>query len=173
MSFVVHFSLTLPKDGTFRNKKWKEEIMRAMKYPSTQELRKLFNQTTDGWSTKPHAKFDYMWEGDRAVLDMYAAGEGADTWNLLTAGSPPHPIYPKQFGGLLRFRPGYRSATIPGQLQSRRAYRSGKYVKAFAIDNPPHPGFAPRKFPEQITREFERNYINQMQDAFNEAARNK
>jgi len=171
MSLAIHFSLTLPKDGTFRNKKWKEEILRAMKYKSEPELKKLFNQTVFGWSTKPRAKFDHVWEGDRAVIDMYAAGEGADTWNLVSSGSPHHRIPPKNFGGLLWFRPGYKAATKPGQLQSGRAYRSGKYVNAFEI--PDHPGFEARKFPELIEREFERKFINQMQDAFNKAAREK
>ena len=169
MSFVVHFSLTLPKDGVFRSKKWKEEILRAMKWNSEPDLKILFRQTVYGWSKPPRAHFDHIWEGDRAVIDMYAVGEGADTWNLVSAGSPHHRIPPKQFGGLLWFRPGYRAATRPGQLQSGHAYRSGKYVKAFEI--PDHPGFEGRKFPELITREFERNYINQMQDAFNKVAR--
>ena len=169
MSFVVHFSLTLPKDGTFRNKKWKDEIGRAMKYNAQRDLRELFKQTTHGWSKQPYPKFDFMWEGDRAVLDMFAAGEAADTWNLVSAGSPPHRIPPKHFGGLLWFRPGYRRSTTPGQLLSQRAYRSGPYVNAFEI--PMHKGFPPRDFPATITREFERNFINQMQDAFNKAAR--
>jgi hypothetical protein len=168
MAFNIRIKLTLPKDGVFRNKKWKDEIMRAMKWNSIPELKGLFEKTVFGWSEKPRFKADSFWNGDEAIVEVYPSGPAAETWKLVSAGSPPHPI-PARPGGLLRFRPGYRAATSPGQLMSRRAYRSGPYVTAKII--PQHPGFQPRNFPDLIETEFYHTFVDQMQNAFNKAAR--
>jgi len=93
----------------------------------------------------------------------------SEIYALVNAGSPPHPIYPRK-GGFLRFKPGYRPATTPGQLRSRRAYRSGKYVIARSISDPEHPGFEARNFDELVAKEYDPQFVKDMQEAVNSVA---
>lgn len=163
----IRVKVDLPKTK-FANKKWLEEIARVQRQSSVPRLKKLFAQTTFGWSKKPDFGWVQRRSRDEMSIEMYPQGEHADIWNLVNEGSPSHTIMPKKHGGFLRFRPGYRAATRPGSLQSRRAYRSGKPVSAGRVD---HPGFEGRKFTEQIAQEYENPFINDMQDALNDVAR--
>lgn len=169
MPLDITIKLTLPKDGVFRNKKWLDKIRTAMKQNSVPELKKLFEQTVYGWSAekKPRFAYDMIVTQDYVGLSMYPTGNGADIWDLVSRGASPHRI-PARTGGLLKFQPGYRAATTPGSLMSRRTYRSGPVVSARSVN---HPGFEARKFPEQIEIEFYHTFVDQMQDAVNEAAR--
>jgi hypothetical protein len=103
------------------------------------------------------------------TLRVYPTGAGSDVWNMLNEGSPEHniPLSPK-VGGLLHFKKGYRAATTPGQIQSRRAYRSAPWWHARQIV--PHPGFKARKFTELIAQEYAEKYGMDMQAAVTEAA---
>jgi hypothetical protein len=85
----------------------------------------------------------------------------------LNEGARAHPITPKKQGGFLAFRPGYRAATTPGQLQSRRKYRSGKPISTNFVA---HPGFEPRRFTELIAAEYASQYGLDMQAAVTKAA---
>lgn len=165
---MVSFSVKvdLPKQP-FATKKWLDEIARVQRQTSVPRLKKLFQQTVFGWSNKP----DFGWAQKRTSsemsITMYPQGPYADIWNLVSSGSPPHTINPRQ-GGFLRFKPGYRPATRPESLQSRRAYRSGSIVGARKVS---HPGFEPRNFPELIAREYENPYIGDIQGAINNVAK--
>lgn len=161
----IKVSVNLPKKP-FATKKWLDEIARTQRQTSVPRLKKLFNQTVFGWSRKPEFGWAQQRSADAMSITMYPQGVHADKWELVNAGSPPHTIKPKR--GFLRFRPGYRSATTPGQLQSRRAYRSGKEAGARVVN---HPGFAPRKFDELIAQEYQNPFINDMQDALNDVAK--
>jgi len=164
----ITVKVTLPKTK-FANKKWLEEIAKVQRQTSVPRLRKLFQKTVFGWSEKPDFGWTQRRTSDEMSISMYPSGENAEKWELVNAGSPPHIINARQ-GGFLRFRPGYRSATIPGSIQSRRAYRSGKYGAWRRVS---HPGFEARKFTELIAEEYHNPYINDMQDAINEAAKNR
>ena len=172
MPLDITIKMTLPKYGVFRNKKWLDKIRSEMKQNSVRELKGLFEKTVFGWSAekKPRFAYDMIVTQDYVGLSMYPTGNGSDIWDLVSSGSPPHRI-PARPGGLLKFRPGYRAATIPGSIMSRRAYRSGPLLSATQIQ--PHPGFEARKFPEQIEIEFYHTFVDQMQRAVNEAARGK
>lgn len=150
----------------FGNKKWLDEIARTQRQTSVPRLRKLFQQTVFGWSKKPGFGWRQERLNDEMSITMYPTGQHAEIWNLVNEGSPAHEIRPRK--GILRFRPGYRSATRPGQLMSRRAYRSGPFVGARTVN---HPGFEARKFTELIAEEYHNPYINDMQDAINRVAR--
>jgi hypothetical protein len=162
----ISVKVTLPTQK-FGNKKWLDEIARVQRQTSVPRLKKLFQKTVFGWSNKPDFGWSQQRSADQMSITMYPMGPYADIWNLVNAGSPAHTINPKQ-GGFLRFRPGYRPATVPGSLQSRRAYRSGSYVGAVSVE---HPGFEPRDFLTQISEEFTDPYMGDMQKAINTIAK--
>lgn len=169
MGFGISVKAILP-GKPFATKKWLDEIARTQRQTSIPRLKKLFNQTIFGWSKKPDFGWVQTRTADEISIRMYPTGPNAETWKLVSAGSPPHPI-PARTGGLLRFRPGYRAATRPGQLMSRRAYRSGKYVSSRGIIDPPHPGFAARNFTQLIAEEYQNPFFNDMASAFGIVAR--
>ncbi len=161
----IKVSVILPKKP-FATKKWLDEIARVQRQTSVPRLKKLFQKTVFGWSRKPDFGWAQQRSSDSMSIAMYPSGQHADKWELVNAGAPAHFIKPKR--GFLRFRPGYRSATTPGQLQSRRAYRSGAYVGSRGVN---HPGFAARKFDELIAQEYENPFIGDMQDALDSVAK--
>jgi len=164
----IRIKVELPQSGVFQKKKWLDEIARTQRQTSVPRLKKLFQKTVFGWGKKPDFGWAQMRSHDAISITMYPVGQHADLWELINAGSPAHIIVPKSNRGFLRFRPGYRAATTPGTLQSRRAYRSGQFVGARIVH---HPGFEARKFTELIAEEYQNPYLNEMQDAINRAAR--
>lgn len=166
MAISVSIKVTLPKTK-FATKKWLEEIASEQRKSANGKLKHIFERTVYGWSNKPTFGWTQTRNADEMSIMMYPKGPYADIWNLVSSGSPRHSI-PARTGGLLRFRPGYRSATVAGSLQSRRAYRSGPYVTAKSVS---HPGFDPRDFPELIADEYRATFTDDMQFAINIAAR--
>lgn len=163
----IRVKVTLPPSNVFQKKRWLEEIARVQRQTSVPRLRKLFQQTVYGWSEKPSFGWTQTRTSDTLAITMYPQGPRADVWELLNAGSPAHTILPKNRGGFLIYRPGYRAATTPGSLQSRRAYRSGPFVSARVVH---HPGFQAREFTTLIAQEYENPYMNEMQEAINRVA---
>jgi hypothetical protein len=167
MGVSITFKVVLPKRD-FTSRRWVEEIARAQRQFSVPKLRDLFQQTTFGWSKKPDFGWSQTVKPDSVSLTIYASGQYADIYNLVNAGSPAHGIDPRN-GGWLSFRTGYRSATTPGVLMGRRAYRSGPYVAARHVN---HPGFTPRNFYQRIGEAFiNQGYAADMQSAVSVAAR--
>lgn len=167
MAVSITVTVTTPK-RKFGNKKWLDELARVQRQTSVPRLKKLFQKTVFGWSNKPDFGWTQIRTSDTMSIKMYPQGQYADIWNLVNAGAPPHVITPKKQGGFLRFKSGYRPATIPGQLQSRRAYRSGDTVKAYLVN---HPGFVARDFPSLIADEYENPFMGDMQQAINTVAK--
>lgn len=151
----------------FAKKKWLDEMARVQRQTSVPRLKKLFQKTVFGWSKKPNFTWVQHRTSGQMSIEMGPSGPNAETWKLVNAGSPAHTILPKR-GSILSFRPGYRSATRPGQLMGRRAYRSGKLQGARKVN---HPGFEARDFITQIVHEYENPFMNDMQDALNTVAR--
>ena len=166
MAFSVSLTVTLPKQK-FGNKKWLDELARTQRQTSVPRLRKLFEKTVYGWSRKPTFGWVQRRSSGEMSIMMYPQGQYEDIWKLVSSGAPAHVIKPKGRGEL-SFRPGYRSATRPGTLMSRRAYRSGKQVAARIVH---HPGFEARNFPELIAEEYTNPYITEMQEAINRVAK--
>lgn len=167
MGFSISVKVSLPKDGVYRNKRWLDKISSRQRVHVVPQMRALFAKTVFGWSDKPHFGWTQTKSQDEIGITMYPEGPAANTWNLVSQGSPPHKILPKN-GGFLRFRTGYRAATRPGSIMSQRAYRSGPHISTPAVN---HPGFEARNFPELIVREYRREFEDEMQFAFNEAAK--
>lgn len=160
----IRIKLTLPKTN-FKDKGWVDAVSNALKQKSSPKMKELFRKSTFGWSSKPSFRQELKRATYRLSMEVYTQDA---LYGLINAGSPKHDI-PARSGGWLRFRPGYRSATTAGSLQSRRAYRSGPYWKARIIK--PHPGFKARKFDELVAEEYGKEFPNDIQDAINTAAR--
>lgn len=167
MSLSISIKMTLPKDGVFRNKRWLDTISSRQRVHTVPQMRSLFSKTVFGWSDKPHFGWTQTKSQDSIGITMYPTGPAAETWNLVSLGSPEHRIAPKN-GGFLRFRYGYRAATRPGSIMSQRAYRSGPYKSYESVW---HLGFKPRNFPDLIADAYRRDFEDEMQFAFNEAAK--
>lgn len=165
---MIKITVSIPQVD-YARKKWLDAIASKQRAKSLPALRKLFRETVNGWSQKPDFGWAQRKSADEVTINVYPTGPNADIWTLVNEGSPRHDIYPKKPGGILAFRPGYRSATKPGQLRSGRKYRSGKTVFAkYIID---HPGFEGRKFTEMIAQTFAEDYAMDMQEAVTEVAR--
>lgn len=140
-----------------------DSIANVMKSKSAPTLKKYFRETVYGWSAAKKPSFRQKLTRGHQSISMLVYTD-SEIYALVNRGAPPHPIYPRK-GRFLSFKPGYRPSTTPGQLRSRRAYRSGKLVVARAIANPDHPGFEPRDFDKQIAKEYEPQFIEDIQDA--------
>lgn len=164
----ITISVELPK-VKFVNKRWLEDLARAQRTQVLPPLRALFKQTVTGWSAakKPDFGWSQIRNSNEMIIAVYPKGPGADIWNLVSSGSPAHPI-PARSGGLLRFQKGYRAATTPGQLMSRRAYRSNPVWTAKVVA---HPGFEPRDFPQLIADAYREQFIDTMQESIATTAR--
>lgn len=161
----LDISITGKKNAT---KKWLDNIATQQRKYSLPKLRKLFNETTFGWKTKPRMGWAQTKNSGEISLKIYPVGDGSDTWNLLNEGSPAHSIRAKR--KYMSFRKGYKASTTPGILRSKRAYRSGPYWKTNFIAR--HPGFPARKFTELIAEKYAEGFQSDMQSAINKTAKN-
>lgn len=166
---MITINVSIPK-VSFARKKWLDAIASKQRAKSLPILKKLFKETVNGWSQKPDFGWVQTKSADEISIRVYPTGPYSDVWNLVNEGSPPHIITPKKVGGILAFKPGYRSSTKPGQLRSGRKYRSGKMRFAKSVN---HPGFEGRKFTEMISQIFAEDYAMDMQEAVTEVARRK
>ena len=165
MAISISLKVVLPKQK-FADKKWVDSIANAMKKKTAPTLKKYFRDTVYGWSAKKKPSFRQKLTRSNQFISMFVYTD-SEIYALVNAGSPPHPI-PARPGGILRYKPGYRASTSPGVLKSRRAYRSGAYRIAKLIKK--HPGFKARNFDEMIAKEYEPQFIEDMQDAVNGVA---
>lgn len=159
----IRVSVTIPK-WKFKDKKWVQGVADALVKKTAPHLKVLFRKSTYGWSKHPSFKQHLTRHAHELAMEVYTEDE---KYGLVNAGSPKHVIGAARYG-FLRFKPGYRSATTPGQLQSRRAFRSGKHVTSYGVN---HPGFEARKFDELVAKEYEPQFRSDIQDALNRAAK--
>lgn len=166
----ISVTVTTPAPDAFTKKgrKIREEMLKTMRSKTQREVKSLFQDTVFGWSKKPYFTAKFSGGASELSVSVTAGGDAADIYALVNAGSPPHTIVPKRNGYPLRFRPGYRPSTTPGQLRSRRAYRSGKEVIAKIVN---HPGFEARDFPKTIKEEYTPTFEKDMQDAIERGSR--
>ena len=151
----------LPKKK-FGNKKWIEGIAKVQREKTVRELKRLFRETVFGWSEKPDFGSVQRRTGGEVSVMVYPIGPNAPIYELVSRGARAHTINARP-GGILSFRPGYRSATRPGTLMGRRAYRSGKVIGAKFVN---HPGFEPRNFARMVAQEYDAaEFANDMQTA--------
>lgn len=166
----ISVTVTTPAPGAFEKKgrKIREEMLKTMRSKTSREVKELFQDTVFGWSKKPYFTAKFSGGASELSVSVTVGGEYAELYSLINEGSPPHPI-PARPGSIMRYKPGYRPATTPGVLRSRRAYRSGAYRVAKLIKR--HPGFHPREFPKTIKEEYTPTFEKDMQDAINRGSR--
>ena len=161
----ISVKITMPDLKTFDGNNYVTRLAEKQRRESIPALKLMFQQTVDGWEHRPTFEGKQTIASNSITMEVFPTGPHAELYSLVSKGSPPHAIYPKQTGGLLRFQPGYRSATNPRILSSRAKQRSGAFVTSPGIDNPPHPGFEGREFPETISDLFYPVFLADMQDA--------
>lgn len=162
----IRLQVTLPKNR-IDAKKYIDACAEKMKSKTAPELRRMFLETIFGWSAEDKPSFTrLLTRHARSVSMRVYVNSNAEIYTLVNDGAPAHIIRPRN-APALRFRPGYRSATIPGILRSRRAYRSGTPITTTLVH---HPGFEARNFDTLIGEEYEETFKEDMQDAMNDAA---
>lgn len=164
----IKISVTVPKTR-FTDEKFVRAIVDKMKSKTIPDLKSLFGETVNGWDHKPSWGEKQWQTGSEIGGRVFATGENADRYALVSSGSPPHPISAKP-GKMLRFRhgSGYKSATKPGLLKSSLKSSTGDWVMKARVS---HPGFEERNFPETIKKEYDAVFKQDMQDAMNNAAK--
>lgn len=151
----------------FSDRAFVEAIKDKMRTKTIPDLKRIFGDTVEGWEHAP-AFNSKQWDNSNEIgSSVFADGSNADIYALVSLGSPPHTITPKN-GGFLRFQPGYRAATSPGSLRSTAPQRFGGFVRSKGVS---HPGHEARNFPQSIKREYEREFAQDMQDAMGEGAK--
>lgn len=149
----------------FLDAKFVDEIADIMKKETAPTLKRLFRQTTYGWTNHPSWKQHLAYRKDEISMEVWTDDS---KYGLINAGSPKHSIDTKFFRYPMRFRKGYRASTHPGQLQSRKAYRSAPWWTARHVD---HPGFDPRKFDELVAETYSPSFRKDVQQAIDNAAK--
>lgn len=146
-------------------KKLRQLFVNKMRRKTAPEVDALFKKTIYGWSK--HPKFDKIFTNTVGHVGVEIS-TGDDIYNLVNSGAPPHPIVPRQAGGLLRFQPGYRASTRPHVISSQRKYRSGKYVSRNRVF---HPGFEAREFDKTILEYYGSTFEDDMNQVVEDATR--
>lgn len=164
LALRISIRVTVP-ENVINSQTFRDAIIRAQQTNTAPGIKKLFQQTVEGWQNKPDWMQHQEITADHISMQIYAGGQNANQYALVNAGSPPHPI-PLQ-PGFLRFQKGYQSSTRPRILSSRAFVRSDPWWVARQVN---HPGFDPRAFDETIADEYGPTFQQDMQDAINDAA---
>ena len=157
----ISIKITMPDMENFKGENYVKRLTDKMRSDTIPALRLAFNHTVEGWENRPDFKSNIDVTSSSISVSVYPSGPNADQYALVSKGSPPHTIRPKN-GGLLKFQPGYNSATRPRILSSRSKVRFGNYVTAKVVN---HPGFEAREFPETISDMYYPIFLDEMQEA--------
>lgn len=159
MPFIT-ITVTVPKQ-VVNVDRVRQEIIDTQNRLTKQKLTQLFNQTTEGWRTRPSFASQREDTAGQLGILVYAAGQGADTYALVNEGARPHVIRPRH-AKVLRFQRGYRAGTKPRTLRSQAFVRSPPWWNTLQVR---HPGFEAREFTKTIADEHEPEFNQDMQDA--------
>lgn len=163
---AIRVTVKIPKK-IFNVQDYMDALERAQRVVAGRELLNLFKESVEGWEHQPEFVQKINVSQGTISVSVYATGDNARIYALVSKGSPPHTILPKNYG-YLRFQTGYRSATRPGTLRSGPKSRSGQFIRTPVVQ---HPGFDAREFPKLIREEYQKRFGEVMQSAINEAAR--
>ena len=168
MPFSVRMSVRVPKE-ILSVESVRRELAQTLQRKTAPDLKKMFRDTTYGWTNKPSWRQQFTNHANELSERVYADGPNANQYALVNLGAPPHDIPPRNPGGWLRFRTGYRASTQPRVLSSRRNYRSGPTVFRRGVggrfDGKFHPGFEARQFAETIAEEYLPTFYDDVNDA--------
>lgn len=152
----------LPFDYTKFQREFKDEFNNDIRRDMLNE----FKKTIEGWKHRPHFYSRLIFSPTKISLFIYAGGKSADQYNLVSLGSPPHPIYAKSSAKRLYYRTGYRAATQPRKISSRAASRYGPMITARMVH---HPGFEGREFYETVGDLYVTDYRRRIKNALQRA----
>jgi hypothetical protein len=161
--------VTIP-DEIMNDKAVRDAIASAQRQKTAPQMKQKFSQTVDGWENRPEWSQKQEIETSRIAISVWASGRNENQYRMVNEGAKPHPIYPRNPRGLLRFQPGYISATRPGSMKSSRKQRFGDFVLSRGVS---HPGFEPRLFDEQVAEAIGDDFASDMQDAIKSASKAK
>lgn len=153
-----------PFDFTQFEKEIREEMRIGVKPGIVKELKKPF----EGSSQPPRFGTRLTVRRDSIELFAFATGPGADIYNLVSSGAPPHEITPRTPGGSLTFQTGYVPATRPRVLSGKRKRRFGP---AISVRSVMHPGFEAREFYETAADVYRPEYRRRIKNALQRATR--
>lgn len=160
-------SIKMPDMRKFNSEEFVKRIEEAQRTKTGPDLKKMFQQTTEGWSKKPTFGI-WHYRSNTSISTRVATVAGimqnSEIYALVSKGSPPHTILPKT-ARLLRYQTGYRAATSPGSIDSRSPQRFGNYVLRNAVH---HPGFEGREFDKTIGEMYRDTFQADMQEAMKE-----
>jgi hypothetical protein len=163
----IRISVTVPDASKFSSRKFVDSILDKMSSKTAPEIKRVFESTVSTWSHKVDFSSKVESSSEKISTTVFAGGQNADLYKLVSSGSPSHRISAKK-GGLLKFYTGYRSSTLPRVLLSRQSMRGGNIEMAKSVN---HPGFEAREFPEALKEFYEDTFEKDMQDAMDEAAK--
>lgn len=162
----ISLTVTLPKKK-FSAAPYLNAIEKQIRNQAAKDLISLFQETVDGWDAPPDFVARFSINPSSIGVTVVPSGPNAQTYTLVSRGSPPHEISPRK-GGFLHYQPGYTPATTPGVLRSRAKSRFGNFVRASAVH---HPGFEAREFPKTVREAYQDQFASTMQDAMKDAAK--
>jgi len=161
MPIRVRLTVTVPKEIMNFNAV-REAIASAQRRKTAPRMKQLFSQTVDGWEHRPEWSQKQSVQPSRISISVWASGKYENQYRIVNEGAKPHKIRPLNPRGLLRFQPGYISATRPGSLKSFKPYRFGNFIGVRGVS---HPGFEPRYFDVQIADVTGEDFVRDMQEA--------
>lgn len=161
MPISVQIKVTVP-EIVLDSKLVRDAIHQKMKQKTGPELQREFQKTVTGWENPPRFKPEYH----HVIKLATQVFTDSERYVYVNNGTPPHVIPAK--GGLLRFQTGYRAATSPRVIGSRKPTRFGPVVTARAVR---HPGVEPRLFDEVIAMDYADTFAEDVQDAINMAVK--
>lgn len=167
MAFSIKIKVILPKHQ-FKDINIRDAIARKQRTDTGPDLLRMFKDTTNGWQTDINFQDKQIMNSRRIAMQVAPFGRGKKIYSIVNQGSPAHVIVAKK--GNLRFQTGYRSATRPGQLMSGSKRRFGAFRMTSVVH---HPGFEAREFDKFIAEQYEPKFVEDMQDAINEAVRRR
>lgn len=138
-------------------------IHQKMERKTKPDLLREFRKTVEGWENAPR----FQSEVEHVINLLTRVFTESERYFYVNNGTSPHTITPKS-GGLLRFQTGYRAATSPKVIGSRKPQRFGPQISARIVH---HPGSEPRLFDETIAEAYEETFVNDIQDAINMAVK--
>lgn len=162
MSMSISLKAIVP-ELAFNSEFIRFQIMRTLQTRSAPDVQRLFRQTVNGWRDKPNFLQKFTDTPSRLSAEIWPSNsnKAGKIYNLVNAGAPPHHIAPRK-KKILRFQPGYSSATRPRVLSSRAFTRSGEYVVRTGVN---HPGFEAREFDQTIVEQYADTFYEDIQDA--------
>lgn len=168
MPLGIRINVTVPKE-ILNTAAVRRALAHKLSTKTARDLKALFGLTVAGWDNKPVWRQKLTNVAAYISEQVWADGPNANIYGLVSRGSPPHDIPPRN-GGWLRFQTGYTPSTRPGFLTSIKSNRFGSMVYASGINNGHfHPGFEARRFPELIAEKYEPEFRKDVQDAIHEA----